>query len=108
MSTAKYENRRNFEMSHWPQLRQAWNDMLKPIFPGREVSGELRQMVFTAASLASGCLMIRKRTQHASLSGLDSQGTFRNSRHVDDAVTPCDLRERHGADHPTPTGSMTP
>ena len=43
MSTAKYENRRNFEMSHWPQLRQAWNDMLKPIFPGREVSGELSE-----------------------------------------------------------------
>ncbi|MYI69519.1 MAG: carboxymuconolactone decarboxylase family protein, partial [Boseongicola sp. SB0673_bin_14] len=56
MSAAKYENRQNFEMSHWPELRQAWNDMLKLIFPGREVSGELKQMVFTVASLASGCV----------------------------------------------------
>ena len=56
MSAAKYENRQNFEMSHWPELRQAWNGMLKLIFPGREVSGELKQMVFTVASLASGCV----------------------------------------------------
>ena len=55
MSDANYENRQNFEMGHWPELRHAWNDMLKLIFPGRKVPGELKQMVFTVASLASGC-----------------------------------------------------
>ncbi len=29
MSDANYENRQNFEMGHWPELRHAWNDMLK-------------------------------------------------------------------------------
>ncbi len=31
------------------------NNIFKLIFPSREVSGELKQFVFTAASLASGC-----------------------------------------------------
>ena len=56
MSEAKFENRQNFEMENWPELREAWNNMLKLVFPTREVPGELKQFVFTAASLASGCL----------------------------------------------------
>lgn len=56
MSEAKYEDRQNFEMGNWPELREAWNGMLKLVFPGREVSGELKQLVFTIASLASGCV----------------------------------------------------
>ena len=56
MSDAKYENRQNFEMGNWPELREAWNSMLKLVFPTREVEGELKQLVFTVASLASGCV----------------------------------------------------
>ena len=56
MSEVKYENRQNFEMEHWPELRERWNEMLKLVFPGREVSGESKQMVFTVASQASGCV----------------------------------------------------
>jgi len=56
MSKAGYENRRNFEMGNWPELREAWNGMLKLVFPRREVSGESKQLVFTVASLASGCV----------------------------------------------------
>lgn len=55
MSNAKYNNRQNFEMGNWPELREAWNNMLKLVFPTREVDGELKQLVFTVASLASGC-----------------------------------------------------
>ena len=55
MSEAKYENRQNLEMGHWPELREGWNNLLKLIFPTREVEGELKQLVFLAASLASGC-----------------------------------------------------
>lgn len=56
MTEAKYENRQNFEMGNWPELREAWNNMLKIVFPTREVEGELKQLVFTVASLASGCV----------------------------------------------------
>ena len=56
MSEAKYENRQNFEMGNWPELRETWNSMIKLVFPAREVEGELKQLVFTVASLASGCV----------------------------------------------------
>jgi alkylhydroperoxidase family enzyme len=42
-------------MELWPELRETWNQMIKLVFPEREVSGELKQLVFTVASLASGC-----------------------------------------------------
>jgi len=55
MSDVDYENRQNFEMGHWPELRETWNKMIQLVFPAREVSGELKQLVFTVASLSSGC-----------------------------------------------------
>ena len=51
-----YNDRQNFEMEHWPELRESMNNLFKLVFPSREVSGELKQLVFTAASLASGWL----------------------------------------------------
>ena len=55
MGELKFEKRQNFEMGHWPELRAKWNEMIQLVFPEREVSGELKQFVFTIASLASGC-----------------------------------------------------
>ena len=55
MSDAIYQDRQEFEMGHWPELRETWNQMIQLVFPEREVSGELKQLVFTVASLASGC-----------------------------------------------------
>ena len=55
MSDATYQDRQEFEMGHWPELREAWNQVIQLVFPEREVSGELKQLVFTVASLASGC-----------------------------------------------------
>ena len=55
MADTTYEDRQEFEMGHWPELREAWNQMIQLVFPAREVSGELKQLVFTVASLASGC-----------------------------------------------------
>ena len=55
MSDATYQDRQEFEMGHWPELRETWNQMIQLVFPEREVSGELKQLVFTGASLASGC-----------------------------------------------------
>lgn len=55
MSDVVYQDRQEFEMGHWPELREAWNQVIQLVFPAREVSGELKQLVFTVASLASGC-----------------------------------------------------
>ena len=55
MSDESYSDRQNFEMGHWPELREAWNNVIQLVFPEREVTGELKQLVFTIASLASGC-----------------------------------------------------
>ena len=55
MSDTTYQDRQEFEMGHWPELRETWNQMIQLVFPEREVSGELKQLVFTVASLASGC-----------------------------------------------------
>ena len=56
MAIDGYHDRQNFEMENWPELRESMNNIFKLVFPTREVSGELKQFVFTAASLASGCL----------------------------------------------------
>lgn len=56
MREAQYENRQNFEMEHWPELRQKMNEMFQLVFPDREVSRELKVLVFTIASQASGCM----------------------------------------------------
>lgn len=55
MTDTQYEDRQNFEMGHWPDLRQGWNSFLQLIFAGREVTKELKQLVFLASSMASGC-----------------------------------------------------
>ena len=56
MAATGYEGRQNLEMHHWPELREKVNDLLRLVFPGRGIDGELKQLIFTAASLASGCL----------------------------------------------------
>ena len=38
MSEANYQDRQEFEMGHWPELREAWNQMIQLVFPAREVS----------------------------------------------------------------------
>lgn len=55
MSDSQYTDRQDFEMEHWPELRQGWNSFLQFIFAGREVTKELKQLVFLASSMASGC-----------------------------------------------------
>ena len=55
MSPQEYQDRQRFEMGNWPELRESMNNVFKLVFPSREIPGELKQLVFTAASLASGC-----------------------------------------------------
>ena len=55
MSSESYRDRQDLEMHHWPELREKVNTLIKTVFPSRGIDGELKQLVFTAASLASGC-----------------------------------------------------
>jgi hypothetical protein len=56
MTKVGYRDREEFEMEHWPELWESMNIIFKLVFPGREVSGDLKQFIFMAANLASGCL----------------------------------------------------
>lgn len=53
MST--YENRQGFELDNWPDLRQAVNVLANVVFSEQAISKEYKQLLFTMASLASGC-----------------------------------------------------
>lgn len=55
MSDNQFTDRQNLEMEHWPELRQGWNSFLQLCFAAREVTKELKQLVFLASSMASGC-----------------------------------------------------
>ena len=55
MSDTTYQDRQELEMGHWLRLHETWNQMIQLVFLEREVSDELKQLVFTVASLASGC-----------------------------------------------------
>jgi alkylhydroperoxidase family enzyme len=55
MPSPSYQDRQNFEMQNWPELRETVNNLIKLVFPSRGIPGELKQLVFTAASVASGC-----------------------------------------------------
>ena len=53
MST--YEDRQEFELQHWPELRQMVNDLANLVYTERGIPKELKSMLFTMASVASGC-----------------------------------------------------
>ncbi|MEM6985115.1 MAG: carboxymuconolactone decarboxylase family protein [Pseudomonadota bacterium] len=68
----EYGSRQDFEMGHWPELREQFNTVVKVVFAEREIAGQFKQELFTMASLSSGC-------QHC-----QSHGAFRlNSMGVD-------------------------
>ncbi|MEM7111939.1 MAG: carboxymuconolactone decarboxylase family protein [Chloroflexota bacterium] len=50
-----YNNRQEFEMGHWPELREAFNKTVQTVWATRELSEEFKQLIFTMASFASGC-----------------------------------------------------
>lgn len=52
---SSYENRQNFELDHWPELRQKVNELVNLVHSERGVPQELKSMLFTMASVASGC-----------------------------------------------------
>jgi len=51
-----YNNRQNFEMGRWPELREAFNNVVQTVWAEKELSEQFKQELFTMASLASGCM----------------------------------------------------
>ncbi|MEM7272626.1 MAG: carboxymuconolactone decarboxylase family protein [Actinomycetota bacterium] len=50
-----YENRQEFELDSWPELRQLVNDLASLVYSKRTIEPQLKNELFTMASLASGC-----------------------------------------------------
>ncbi|MEM8858789.1 MAG: carboxymuconolactone decarboxylase family protein [Chloroflexota bacterium] len=50
-----YNNRQEFEMGNWPELRQAFNELVQVVWSEKGLSEQYKQELFTMASLASGC-----------------------------------------------------
>ncbi|MEM7537102.1 MAG: carboxymuconolactone decarboxylase family protein [Chloroflexota bacterium] len=50
-----YNNRQNLEMGHWPELRQAFNQLVQLVWSEKELDEQFKQELFTMASFASGC-----------------------------------------------------
>ena len=63
MAEQGYENRQDFEMEIWPELRERWNTFLKFVFAGREADKELKQLVFLASSMAGSSRFSRSLTR---------------------------------------------
>ena len=51
-----YNNRQDFEMNHWPELRAAFTKLVKTVQADRELPRIFKSELFTMASLASGCV----------------------------------------------------
>ncbi len=52
---SEFNNRQEFEMGHWPELRQAFNELVQVVWSEKGLSEQFKQELFTMASLASGC-----------------------------------------------------
>jgi len=50
-----YENRQEFELDNWPELRKMVNDLVTLVYSDRMVDSTFKSELFTMASVASGC-----------------------------------------------------
>ena len=51
-----FSDRQQFEMGHWPDLREAFNTLVQLVWSEKELTEEYKQLLFTMASHASGCV----------------------------------------------------
>lgn len=50
---SSYENRQEFELDHWPELRQKVNELVNLVNSERNIPREFKSMLFTMASVSS-------------------------------------------------------
>ena len=52
---SNFNNRQDFEMGKWPELREGFNNLIQLVWGEKELSEQFKQELFTMASLTSGC-----------------------------------------------------
>ena len=52
---SEYQDRQEFELDHWPELRKMVNDLANLVNRERMLPRQLKSELFTMASVASGC-----------------------------------------------------
>ena len=52
---SNYNNRQDFEMDRWPELRAAFTKLVKTVQQDKGLTRRFKSELFTMASLASGC-----------------------------------------------------
>ena len=52
---SKYHDRQEFELAHWPELREKVNELVNLVNSERTIPREFKSMLFTMASVSSGC-----------------------------------------------------
>ncbi len=69
-----YENRQDFELAQWPELRAEVNQLADLVYSDRRISRQFKYELFTMASLASGCRHCQSHgAYHLSLSGVETE-----------------------------------
>ena len=53
---SNFNNRQDFEMGLWPELRTSFNHLLQLVYSKKELSEQYKHELFTMASLSSGCV----------------------------------------------------
>ena len=70
MSEANYENRQQLHMRSWPELWDAWGNVMATVKGSTELPSMLKMEIFTIASIAGGC----RHCQSHGARGLHKQG----------------------------------
>ena len=50
-----YQNRQDFELGRWPELREMVNQLVDLVYSERTLGSQLKHELFTMASVSSGC-----------------------------------------------------
>lgn len=70
----EYQNRQEFELGQWPELRAEVNRLADLVYSDRTISSQFKYELFTMASLASGCRHCQSHgAYHLSLSGTETE-----------------------------------
>lgn len=69
-----YQDRQDFELSQWPELRAEVNRLVDLVYSERTISRQFKYELFTMASVASGCRHCQSHgAYHLTLIGVETE-----------------------------------
>ena len=69
-----YQDRQDFELGNWPELRAEVNQLVNLVYSDRKIPRQFKHELFTMASLASGCRHCQSHgAYHLNLIGVDTE-----------------------------------